>query len=203
MRRAHGKPFTMHSEISCEPQQVRILKAAIALLVSMALLGGSSSIASGVHGVTRTCKAAMLGVRYSMASGDPQRLQDMGDEAEDMIMGLFRGSAGPLATTWEEIPPGFADELFGPDDLGCYMTVFAPGTVGMVCDGDGEGIQEQVACLLEGHGWSEVSEARSDVCRTYVKERGSYRWAYVTCSDVSGTVTVSVSVLGPDGMSSF
>ena len=174
-------------------QGLRMMEALFIVAVSLAVVSVSSYILEGFHGATSGMRMATSVARYSMAADDSQRFQDFGDEAEGLILELFTINAGVTDVMWGQVPEGFVDEFFDPIDLSCSNVVHAPGTVGMICGGDGKGVRKKTIGLMQDKGWIVVPETEEDHCVTFVKEKGQYRWAYITCSEISGTVTVSVS----------
>lgn len=180
-------------------QRARMIRALLAVLASLVAASESGAFLDGLHGAANGFQMVASVARYSVALDDPQRFQDLGDEAEGLVLDLFKINAGIPDITWDQVPEDFVSEFFDPAELGCSNAMHAPGTVGMICDGDGERVLEYAVDLLEEKGWAAVPGSAEDFCVTLVKESGHYRWAYMTCSEISGTVTISISFQNMDG----
>lgn len=89
------------------------------------------------------------------------------------------------------LPDGFSEEVLGPDDLGdCAACYCSDGVVGMVFEGDSEDLSDAAASVLEGKGWKLADKGPSGSGMTFLKGSGRYRWAYLACSQVSGSVSL-------------
>lgn len=157
--------------------------------------------ASCTHGKRglQSVHVAAVGVEHLLAAQDAGAIGDLGDDAENMVFDLYRDSVGSAGEQWNRVPEGFAREVFDPDDLGCSAVVSSPGTVGMVCCGTRAEVLRRIAQLMEANGWVAVDDADA-LCGTFVKSQGAYRWAYITCSEISRTASITVSV--PDASTS-
>ena len=181
-----------------EPQVRRLARAVALIVLGMSAiwcaghaLGHARTVADGV-------RVAAQGAEYALAQGGPDALEDMGDEADELVFRLFEGSAGRVGAAWGELPELFAEELVDPKSLGSSDVVSASGTVAFLCNGSSQQVRETVREGLEGKGWTLVCSDEGSAGDTYVKASGRYRWAFITTSEISGTVTVSMTVVGAD-----
>lgn len=177
----------------------RAMHALVALGASIACACILDASCMPGKGGLQSVHAAAAGVECLLAAQGAGTMGDLGDDAENVVFGLYRDSVGSVGERWNLAPEGFAQEVFDPDDLGCSAVVSSPGTVGLVCCGTRDGVLQRIADLMEANGWRTADDANA-LCTTFVKSQGTYRWAYVTCSEISGTVSVTVSV--PDAPAS-
>ena len=179
-------------------QLLRLARASILISFGMAALWCAGLAQSHVFPALKSAGAAADGVAYVLARDSPDRLEAVGDGGEELVFRLFEESAGYSGVSWGWVSDSFAEELFDPESLGGFDVVSAPGTVAFVCNGSFEHVRDAVCESLEGNGWTRVPSDAESMGNTFVKDRGVYRWAFVTCSEISGTVTVSVTVVGED-----
>ena len=103
-----------------------------------------------------------------------------------------------LATESGEAPPWFADELFALDEYS-NVAVAAGGTVvGFEADGAATHAYAHIAEKMRERGWTEVGSGLAGN-GAFVKDGGSCSWAWVSCTDVSGTTSVVVQCVHDGG----
>lgn len=196
----------MRCSARCRRRDVAVSAPCKRAMHALVVLGASIALAcvldaSHAHGERglQSVHAAAVGAECLLAAQGAGTMSDLGDDAGNVVFDLYQDSVGSVGERWDCVPEGFAQEVFDPDDLGCSEVVSSPGTVGLVCCGTRDRVLQRVAGLMEVNGWRTADDA-SVLCRTFVKSQGTYRWAYITCSEISGTVSITVSV--PDAPAS-
>lgn len=193
--KACGKAVAGGAQLG-KAQVHRLGCAVLIVLAGLAITVYADDVPGDLALARSEAHAAAAGARFMFAGVDDKTLSNLGDDAEDLVFDLFASNSGPLGITWGEVPESFAQELVNPEDVGASDIVSSPGTVGFVCDGEVEGVSGQLRRELERKGWRAVYVDDVSPGTTFVKDEGVHRWAYVVCSEVSGTVSVSVTTLG-------
>lgn len=179
-------------------QSRRLVHAAVSLALGFGTISSVAFLQDYASALVGGVQVSSDAVEYLLAKGNPSRLSDMGDDTEELIFRLFEGNAGHLNITWNQAPEAFVEEVLDPNSLGAANVASAHGTVAFVCGGSVATVSDEVQASMEENGWTLVQVGSDSPGVTFVKGEGAYRWAYVTCSEISGTVTVSVSVMGVD-----
>ncbi len=179
-------------------QRRRFVRAVAVFAFGFAAIGFAECMQDHACVVAGSMQADADAVTYLLAGEAPSKLGDVGDDAEELVFRLFEGNAGRLGVVWNQVPGGFSEEVVDPRCLGATDIVSSRGVVAFVCGGSVATVQDEVQESLEDNGWVAVRIDSDSPGITFVKNEGTYRWAYVTCSEISGTVTVSVSVMGAD-----
>ena len=168
------------------PQASRALRACVA--VCLLCLG-----AYAFDGVGKAVLAGMSVMRTV------EHVQTGGPSEPSSLVGGDAGVLGlGLATEREEAPPWFADELFALDEYS-NVAVAAGGTVvGFEADGAATHAYAHIAEKMRERGWTEVGSGLAGN-GAFGKDGGSCSWAWVSCTDVSGTTSVVVQCVHDSG----
>ena len=85
----------------------------------------------------------------------------------------------------------FEDELFSLEGFEDVRAAEEGTLVGFVISRPGDRAFAMVRDLLEVEGWVCV-ESGSETSASFVKQKGVYRWAFVSCTEVAGSTSVVV-----------
>lgn len=109
------------------------------------------------------------------------------------MAGVLQSEVIQEAVTAEaEVPEGFEDEVLSLSGRSDVRVGAGGAVVGFCCSGTAPEVFAGVAAELAQAGWSQV-ESGSDIASTFVKPSGRYRWLFVTCTEVSGEVSVVIT----------
>ena len=96
------------------------------------------------------------------------------------------------AERWEGNPPEwFLQELFSLDGYGDIMVFDEGAIVGFSAIETSEQVFTSVKDEMVNKGWS-FSDSGVAACGTFTKQEGNCRWAWISCSDISGSTSVVV-----------
>lgn len=115
------------------------------------------------------------------------------DDAQGLPFRLFELLDGYSGYQVGTLPESFSREVIDPLEIGCSETYSAQGVVGMVCMGDSADVLARASEALQSHGWMLADEGNGASGRTFIKSQGRYRWAFVSCSQVSGSASLWIA----------
>lgn len=101
-----------------------------------------------------------------------------------------------LSTYESELPVEFKRELFSIEGSGPVYSDERGTVFAFVAEGRAGERFELLCEQMEAGGWRRV-ESGVENCASFVKEGGAYRWAMVSCYDISGKTTVVAQVQPP------
>lgn len=105
---------------------------------------------------------------------------------------LQSGIVQEVAFVEASVPEGFEEEVLSLASRGDVRVGADGAVVGFCCSGDAPAALAEVAVELAEKGWMRV-ESGSDAAASFVKREGHYRWLFVSCTEVSGEVSVVVT----------
>lgn len=112
------------------------------------------------------------------------------ENPESLIFGMFSSLAHTTQCSYGAPPEAFEEELVSCSECGVDAFLVAEGLVGFECSGNKEEAYSKLDGLLSARGWSRVETDADQGGFTYVKDEGRYRWLFLSCSEVSGSVSV-------------
>lgn len=115
------------------------------------------------------------------------------DDAQGVPFRLFELLDGYSGYQVGVLPESFPREVIDPSEIGCSETYSAQGVVGMACMGDAADVLVRASEALQSRGWILADEGNGASGRTFVKSQGKYRWAFVSCSQVSGSASLWIA----------
>lgn len=126
---------------------------------------------------------------------------DQGDTgtvtAAQMVQAASRGS-GVFGSSEAGVPADFESSVFSTEGFGQLQHTPDGRIVGMVCSGAPEDTMELCKGRLQENGWTYIESGQGN--RTsFLKQEGSYTWAYVDCTAVGDDTSVVVVLDRGDG----
>jgi hypothetical protein len=109
--------------------------------------------------------------------------------AASKVVGVVNDST---TESWEASPPEwFLQELFSLDGYTDFMVFDEGAIVGFSATEASEQVFTILKDEMTNKGWS-FSDGGVAACGTFTKQKGKCRWAWVSCSDISGSTSVVV-----------
>lgn len=170
--------------------KLRLIFSVLTLIASLAtlLLLGYGCV---------TAKEAQAGETELMGdtgSGtDVQPASFQMDNAQKLPFRLFELLDGYSGYQVGVLPESFSREVIDPSEIGCSETYSAQGVVGMACTGDAPDILARASEVLQSRGWVLADDGSGASGRTFIKSQGRYRWAFVSCSQVSESASLWIA----------
>lgn len=170
--------------------KLRLILSILALAASLAslLLLGYGCVTSGE---AQAREPGVVGDAGYEAGLQPVSLQ--ADDAQGFPFRLFELLDGYSGYQAGVLPDSFSQEVIDPLEIGCMETYSAQGVVGMACMGDAPDVLAQVSEVLQSRGWVLADDGNGSSGRTFIKSQGRYRWAFISCSQMSESVSLWVA----------
>ncbi len=93
-----------------------------------------------------------------------------------------------------ELPASFTSEVLSLRNCSDLYGSPQAGVVGFTVEGSADRAFKRVSSELVSGGWHAIKSGTS-TCGSFVKDRGLYRWAFVSCVEMNGTTSVVVQVV--------
>lgn len=176
-------------------QIARCLRSLVLIGVCIALLFIADSVlpqkvksseAFAESGSDTTASALFPSDTSSLAK-DPQFALE---NPESLIFGMFSSLAHTTQCSYGTPPKAFEEEVASCSECGVDTFLIAEGLVGFERSGNKEEVYSKIDEVLLARGWSRVDTDANQGGFTYVKDEGRYRWLFLSCSEVSGSVSV-------------